>query len=51
MNYIVMIMFRSPKGSMNCAATPCGMDLVAQEKNGLLSPTENASHLWFDGPG
>lgn len=51
MNYIVMIMFGSPKGSINCAATLCGMNLVAQERNGLLSPAEKASHLWFDGPG
>lgn len=50
MNYIVMIMFGSPEGSINCAATLCVMNLVAQERNGLLSPAEKASHLWFDGP-
>ena len=51
MNYIVMIVSGSPKGSINCAATLCGMNLVAQERNSLLSPAENASHLRFDGPG
>ena len=51
MNHIVMIMFGSPKGSINCAVTLCGMNLVAQERNGLLSPAENASRLWFVGLG
>lgn len=51
MNYIVMIVSGPPKGSTNCAVTLHGMNLVAQERSGLLSPVENARHLWFDGPG
>lgn len=50
-NYTVIIVSGPPKGSTNCAVTLHGMNLVARERSGLLSPAENARHLWFDGPG